>query len=372
MTQRLRARRYPANAVGIVHFATVAWAGLLLLGSGAWPCPAAAQGIARQRGSQPKARPAAKQADFFVIGIEPDQEPSKRTSALVALGDDAKTWKLLVPNVQPNGRISPDGTKYAWYYLNRDRTGSALWIADLRGRAGPLIIPVEGRFGRCFWSRDGRELVVTAYDTLQSDRKSWRVSADGKRSRKLPLPATELVHDWSRDGLWLVTSSARLKPGETTRRPLAREELYVMHLDGTAERPIGPTLAKAEVRKGTTLTVLPQFSPDGRSLLWGEADLEPDEGKGTRTTHSRLMLQSLAGGTPRRLLQYEDRLGYMTSQCWSPDGRLIALHFAGNSIAASEGRIEVVDLEGNTVRTIGLQAFPDSTQRSIHNLITWR
>jgi hypothetical protein len=62
----------------------------------------------------------------------------------------------------------------------------------------------------------------------------------------------------------------------------------------------------------------------------------------------------------------------MTSQCWSPDGRLLALHFAGNSIAASEGRIEVVDLEGKMIRTIGLQAFPDATQRSIHNLINWR
>jgi Tol biopolymer transport system component len=231
---------------------------------------------------------------------------------------------------------------------------------------------MEGRFGRCFWSRDGREFVVTTYDTIQSDRTNWRVSADGKKSRELPIPATELVHDWSRDGLWLVTSSARLKPGETTRRPLAREELYVMHLDGTAEHHVGPTLAKAEVTKGTTLTVLPQFSPDGRTLLWGEADLGPSEGKGTSTTHRRLMLQSLAGGPPRRLLEYADRPGYMTSQCWSPDGRLIALHFAGNSIAASDGRIEVVDLEGKTVRTIGLQAFPDATQRSIHNLISWR
>ncbi len=58
----------------------------------------------------------------------------------------------------------------------------------------------------------------------------------------------------------------------------------------------------------------------------------------------------------------------MTSQCWSPDGRSIALHFGGNSLSASDGRIEVVDLEGKTVRTIGLQAFPDATQRSIRNL----
>jgi hypothetical protein len=170
------------------------------------------------------------------------------------------------------------------------------------GKAGgflrELIIPVEGRFGHCFWSPGGRELVVTTYDTMQSDRKSWRVSADGNTSRLLPIPATEMVHDWSPDGLWLVTSSARLKPGETKKRPLAREECYVMHLDGTAERHVGPTLAKAEETKGTTLTVLPRFSPNGRTLLFGEADLEPGEGKGFRITNSRLMLQSLAGGLP--------------------------------------------------------------------------
>jgi hypothetical protein len=98
------------------------------------------------------------------------------------------------------------------------------------------------------------------------------------------------------------------------------------------------------------------------------SEFEPGEGKGIRTTFGRLMLQSLVGGPPRRLLRYDDRPEYMTSQCWSPDGRLIALHFAGNSIAASDGRIEVVDLEGKTVRTIGLQSFPDATQWSIRHL----
>ncbi len=372
MTRRLRSGRPEAMSFWHLKFAALACAGLGLLGSGAWPSPVAAQQTTRQRGSQPKVRSAAKQTNFLVIGIEPSKEPSTSRSALVALGDDAQTWTLLVKDVQPNGKVSPDGTKYAWCDQSRNGTGSALWIADLRRRAEPLIIPVAGRFGRCFWSPGGRELVVTTYDTMQSGRQTWRVSADGKKSRKLPISATELVNDWSHDGIWLVTSSARLKPGEA-RRPLAREDCYVMHLDGTSERHVGPTLAKAEETKGTTMTVLPRFSPDGRSLLWGEADLEPgEEGKGVRLSNSRLMLQSLGGGPARRLLRYDNRPGYMTSQCWSPDGQSIALHFAGNSIAASDGRIEIVDLKGKAIRTIGLNAFPDATQRSIHNLITWR
>ena len=216
--------------------------------------------------------------------------------------------------------------------------------------------------GKNSWSRPrippGRSLIA----------RPVPVSARGKISRKLPIPATELVRDWSPDGQWLVTSSARHKAGEA-RRPPTREASYLMHLDGTSIRMVGPAVAKAEDTRGAMLMSPPWFSPDGRFLFWGESTFEPGEGKGVRMTNQRLMMRAVARGTPRELVRLDGRPGYLTSTQSSRDGRSIALHFAGNS--PSEDRIEIFDMQGKPARTVSLQSLIESGKR-VRSMIGWR
>jgi hypothetical protein len=63
----------------------------------------------------------------------------------------AKTWTPVAQEVQRGGRVSPDGTKYAWCLPAPGETRATLCLVDLRRHAEPMKIPMEGLSGHCSW-----------------------------------------------------------------------------------------------------------------------------------------------------------------------------------------------------------------------------
>ena len=156
---------------------------------------------------------------FFVLTM--DEVNAKKAfnakDALAVIERDGTSWTQFPQEIERGGRLSPDTMKYAWVQGgSEEKPKATLQILDLRKNAPPIKVPFDGILGHCYWSRDGRELVVSMLSVVKEERtyQTWRVSADGLKTVKLPIPATEFVHDWSRDGRWLVTTSARHVPGE--------------------------------------------------------------------------------------------------------------------------------------------------------------
>jgi Tol biopolymer transport system component len=241
---------------------------------------------------------------------------------LVAVDPDSGESEIILSRASYGGRLSPDRTRLA--YL-RD---GGLWTIDMRGGAEPLRI--ADREGTPVWSPDGRSLIVSSPKPSKDDSKgsrfeTCRMKADGTAPILLPLPDTEYVEDWSSDGQWLATSSMRHRPDEG-------REIYLMHLDGTAERRL--------TRTGDNLH--PRFSPDGRHVLFIRREKEK-KGLG-------VWVVGVDGRDPRKVYQMD---GTHPEACWSPDGRQLAVSIWGINERGTpthdpaDCRVELMDRDGN-------------------------
>ena len=193
------------------------------------------------------------------------------------------------------GRLSPNTMKYAWVEAgSEEKPKSTLQIADLRKNAPPVKVPFDGIFGHCYWSRDGRELVVSMFSFVEQERtyQTWRVSADGLKTVKLPIPATEFVHDWSRDGRWLVTTSGRrvarraaypAKPARRSDRPSRRDRRSRLSSGAQLFKPRSQCCPRGLEEPACILTRQPIAGMDRGRRAWRRSagrGFEPDSDHG--------------------------------------------------------------------------------------------
>jgi Tol biopolymer transport system component len=143
-------------------------------------------------------------------------------------------------------RVAWDGKSVAFGREN------ALWVLDPKAESRKIVDLGSFSGEPAAWSPDGKQIIVNAarmeisrwvYTTL------W-VNTDGTGREKPAIPPKDCVQDWSADGRWLLTASARgAKAGWV---------LYVMRPDGTDQRRIteggNPFYAR--------------FSPDGRRMVY--------------------------------------------------------------------------------------------------------
>ena len=178
------------------------------------------------------------------------------------------------------------------------------WMADLGAGKEPvkLIDPT----GNICWSPRGDRLIVSEWNDQpgESFRENtcWLVNADGSDLRKLTIPATDEVDDWSPDGDWLLTVSSRQPPGDPGY------QLYVMRLDGSGERRISD---------GHGTNVYPRFSPDGKHVAYFHR--VGDNGA------SRILIVDLDGNNRRTLFE-ERNLEAPDHVAWSPDGARLVVN----------------------------------------------
>ena len=244
--------------------------------------------------------------------------------ALVALDVESGSWQKLDDDGDAL-RLSPDGRSLAYLKENDQElwSGNASKL-DSRGR-------LSDKWGLPVWSSDGMFLIATTLElpTTEMPRlryQTWRISADGTGNPEpMALSDSDVVHDWSPDGNWLVTTvgapftvTGKLAKHRERFIDLRREDwgnLYIQHPDGTGRRGI---MTSKDARAYS-----PRFSPDSRQIVYTREEQEK----------CSIRVINLDSGEERAILPDTDSGVVVTRASWSPDGRWLAV-LTHNSPAA--------------------------------------
>jgi beta-lactamase regulating signal transducer with metallopeptidase domain len=241
-------------------------------------------------------------------------------------------------------QLSPDGKRCVYCkFRPRDKQADAtqhiddVYVANIDGSAAERIAE-NALIPR--WSPDGTEVLY--FEGKDAPNAGWHgptrvYNLATKQSRKLPIPETDEVDDWSRQGNWLVTVSDRHEPHGRGY------QLYVMHPDGTDERKL----------TDGALNCYPKFSNDGKRVVY-------DRSKGLGS----LWVVDVDGSNPKQvMIEADNGAGSPDGGCWSPDDKWLAVKvFDWQTQLDETGKKRKIDKWGDGNERIEILA-PDGTNR---------
>jgi Tol biopolymer transport system component len=230
------------------------------------------------------------------------------------------------------GRLSHGGRSFVAIRPRRSAPERAgVWVYDVTGKTPPRR--VFERFGIASWSDDGTQIVIGS-PVGPGKYETYRVSADGKETVKLPIPEGEYAVDCSRDGSWLLCFNP-------PRGSQHRARICLMRQDGTESDTVLDI-------PGTTSGVA-RISQDGRKVVYTLLSTAGPE-KETRTT----LWVVDSDGENREQVPLEFEPGTWVSPVFSPDGSRLALNLPKFGSSDQDDRVEVVDLDGKNMRRLPL------------------
>jgi beta-lactamase regulating signal transducer with metallopeptidase domain len=202
-------------------------------------------------------------------------------------------------------RVSPQQDRLAFCRFvqsaGRQHQTIDIYLADSQGRNSSKVVDDATL---SIWSPDGKRLVYSQHSMPKDTNRrhaTWIVDLLDKRPKALPIPATDEVDDWSRDGEWFVTVSNRHPPFGSGY------QLYVMHPDGTHER---------RITKDDGLNCYPRFRPGTNQIVYNHQSHGFDS----------LWLIDLDGTNRKQLLTSDQEgAGAPDGAYWSPDGKWLAV-----------------------------------------------
>jgi beta-lactamase regulating signal transducer with metallopeptidase domain len=245
------------------------------------------------------------------LGVKTKTGATEKLVGIISVDPNTGAWERLGLDGF-SMRISPQADRLAFCKFavlpsqRRDRpAATAIYVADSRGQGSMKLVDDASL---PIWSPEGKRLVYTQSPMPEGGRRgrprvhaTWIVDLLDKRTKKLPIPETDEMDDWSQDGQWVVTVSDR-------HPPFGRGyQLYVMHADGTHER---------RVTAGNGLNCYPRFRPGTNQIVYNH------QGHGTDS----LWLVDLDGGNRKQLLTSDkEGAGAPAGAFWSPDGEWLAV-----------------------------------------------
>jgi beta-lactamase regulating signal transducer with metallopeptidase domain len=266
---------------------------------------------------------------------------AEKYSGIIAIDPNTGDWEK-IGELGHSFQMSPDRTRYLYCTFRQlpnapETLVTDIWMADAKGGA-PVQIAEDAICPQ--WSPDGKEvLYFKGKDSEGTGRRgpTWLFDLKTKQAKKLPIPETDEVDDWSREGNWLLAASDRHTPHGSGY------QLYVMHPDGTGER---------RLTEGA-LNCYPKFSPDGKRIVYkrsaGLGSLWVVDIDGSNRT--QVMIENADGSdTP-------DHAG------WSPDGQWLAVKiFNWQTRTSDDGKKQKVVMAGEGNDRIAILA-PNGTDR---------
>jgi RNA polymerase sigma factor (sigma-70 family) len=303
-----------------------------------------------------------------------------REGGLVALTPEGKEGDELSPPKDARstfqGRLSPDGT-HAAFVVNRGKPrgpGDNLddpWpfqvIISKLGAAEPTAsadFSTKGFFSLC-WAPDGKKVLVTNDTVGDGTLERVLVDAASGKTEPIELPAGVRVLDWSRDGKTFLVI-------------YRKDKSYRLGLAGKGDQE-ARELTELKVRFGS---IVARFSPDGKKVLFTDADPEK---KDAFKWHRSSLPHVLDVATKKRepLADFPE-----DAQClglaWSPDGKRVAytwvqlhpdllkkdmLNIADEK--ETEAFLIVADADGKNQKVVK-SAKIGNTANSIFGSIDWR
>jgi RNA polymerase sigma factor (sigma-70 family) len=279
---------------------------------------------------------------------------------LVALSPEGKEKKgLNTPDdtySARQARLSPDGKWAAFVIQDERRTGPDVKLDDpwpykvvIRklGATEAKVVDFTGFGVDLTWAPDGKRLAVTKADKGQRGATVLLDPESGKTD-PLALPDGVRALDWHRDG---KTFLVLYRKDKTYRLGLAEK--------GEAEVR---ELAQLKVR--SVFGVVARFSPDGKKVLFTDADPEQkDAHKWHRSSQPHVL--DVASKKREPLAEFPEN-AQCTSVAWAPDGKRVAYTWAqlhpnllkNDHISIDDDKVEtegfliVADADGRNQKTV--------------------
>ncbi len=259
----------------------------------------------------------------WIVAAGDGQAPDGAGIYLIPV-DGAAPRRLVQPTAQQvfvSPALAPDGRHLA-YLACVDMSGGScdVEVMELDARWQPvsaprrLTSPVNPE-GGLVWSRDGASVIYST-EPVPETFYLWRAWVNGDRAP---------------ERLEVAGLGARMPAIASTRNRLA----FVRTLNSMGVSTLEP--APRPVLKSSFWDIQPQFSPDGRQLVFtsSRSGEELD-----------LWVASADGSSPHQLTRGPGRKG---SPAWSPDGHRIAFDSKG-----ADGRLTIwtIDADGGAPRQI--------------------
>ncbi|HYM61713.1 MAG TPA: protein kinase [Thermoanaerobaculia bacterium] len=261
---------------------------------------------------------------------------AKQSTALTWIDRTGRVLgEALPPAAYAQGRISPDGKRYATAIVDAGTLTGDIYIADLGRKSLERITFADHDHSRPVWSPDGRSIAFNA--NLNGPPSVFVKQFGGGEERAVTKPGTlQRVDDWMRDGSiiytsgeaasgsdiyvtgtdggskpWLQTpateSAARISPDQRWMAYVSddsgRQEVYVAPFDHHADRiPVSNSGGRA-----------PQWSHDGRELYFVA-------GNAVYAAAATIKGDSIDFAAPNRIYSSDQEISAVDA---APDGRLL-------------------------------------------------
>ncbi|HUE83409.1 MAG TPA: protein kinase [Pyrinomonadaceae bacterium] len=259
-------------------------------------------------------------------------------------GDAKRAVQLSTGNV---GFYGASGHGVAWtpegriVFISNESGNSDIWIMDSDGANRKQLTANKGQNVSPVVSADGR-YIVFASDRAGA-RSIWRMNIDGSDAKRLTSGLGDFLPSVSPDGKWVLYSSTGPTHPTVWKVPIDGGDAVEL-TDGVGSAPVvspdgklvayvypdspdpfappnriavipfegGAPLKTFSFQESGTITMLPQWSVDGSSILYPVSN----------NNVTNLWSQSLDGGPPKQVTDFKDSL--MTGFAWSRDGKQLA------------------------------------------------
>jgi Tol biopolymer transport system component len=253
---------------------------------------------------------------YLTANLGENDEQGKPTQSLIAIDPETGESTTIFSGCRSRLRVSPDGRQVAYGLEN------AVWVRDIEGEPGePHKVMDVDDTSACIavWSSDNKTLIISPGKTDDASKqwrfRSFQVKAGGGDPQELPIPEEDCVEDWTPDADLVLTASSR--------NAEIGWQLYVMKPDGTDAR---------QVTEGGN-PFYTRLSPDGKKFLYTDGTSEERRG---------IWVSDIAGKDRKRVFPSEKDT--LSTACFAPDGKRIAVISHELNVQAQNPRLDVVDL----------------------------
>jgi len=292
---------------------------------------------------------------------------------LLAVDANDRTCATIDETVDFFTRVAPGGRRVVYQTVEAGNRPAKVHTVDLDQDAAP--VRVFDHVGYCSWASDGKEFLLSLPVAVGGvdEPRNFRIKADGSASEKLSIPPAELIWDWSPDGQWVLTSSARQKGDSPPSSQYRYDPLYVMRLDGSDATEIAPAGANLNADGERTMNApngSPHFSPNGREVVYVRFTTLVDDSRAINKVESKVWVVGRDGRNRRVVYEGNNEDGYPVGATWSPDGKTLALSLRrqiGEKVPdVGRPALAIINADGTNLREIPLPPFTG------FQLIDWR